>query len=411
MSCGWERPYTASTVLVTMGTIATCLLSVLLAGGSGTSNQKPDQVPAQIPIPRPVAKSAHRILMAEDVHKNIRVLNGIPENEFMETMGFFSASLGVNCDFCHVAESGSDWQKYAEDNVRKRTARKMILMVNAINRANFHGERLITCYSCHRGDERPKLTPNLAELYGTAPPAEPELIIRQAPGAPPAEQLLDKYIQALGGARRLAGLTSFVARGLYHAYSKSEEGTIEVFAKAPSQLTTIVHTASGDTTTTYDGRSAWIAAPATLTPVPVLALSGGDLVGARLDAHLSFPLQVKQLLSKWRVGFPIAIADRQTQVVQGTSAGRTPVNLYFDSESGLLVRLLRYTDSPVGLSPTQIDYADYREVAGVKVPFRWTITWLDGRSSIQLNEIQPNVPIDAAKFARPAAPTPPPPSP
>jgi hypothetical protein len=80
------------------------------------------------------------------------------------------------------------------------------------------------------------------------------------------------------------------------------------------------------------------------------------------------------------------------------------VNLYFDTQSGLLVRQVRYADSPVGLNPTQVDYADYREVAGVKMPFKWTVSWLDGRSTIELSEVQPNAPIDAAKFARPAAP-------
>ena len=86
------------------------------------------------------------------------------------------------------------------------------------------------------------------------------------------------------------------------------------------------------------------------------------------------------------------------------SAAHTPVRLFFDKESGLLVRLVRYTDSPVGLSPTQIDYADYRDVAGVKIPFRWTVTWLDGRATVELTDVQPNAAIDAAKFARPAVP-------
>ena len=80
------------------------------------------------------------------------------------------------------------------------------------------------------------------------------------------------------------------------------------------------------------------------------------------------------------------------------------MNLYFDTQSGLLVRQVRYADSPVGLSPTQVDYADYREVAGVKMPFKWTVSWLDGRSNTELSEVQPNVAIDAAKFARPATP-------
>ena len=91
-------------------------------------------------------------------------------------------------------------------------------------------------------------------------------------------------------------------------------------------------------------------------------------------------------------------------MLQGTSDGRYPVNLYFDPESGLLLRSVRYADSPVGLSPTQVDYADYREVAGVKMPFRWTVTWLDGRSTITLSDVQANAAIDTAKFRQPSIP-------
>jgi photosynthetic reaction center cytochrome c subunit len=138
--------------------------------------------------------------------------------------------------------------------------------------------------------------------------------------------------------------------------------------------------------------------------VSVLALTGEDLDAARIEAELSFPARVKQVLTDLRVGFPAMIDDREVQVVQGTSAGRVVTTLYFDGESGLLVRLVRQTDSPVGRIPTQIDYADYRVVSGVKVPFRWTVTWLDGRATIELSDFQPNVPIDAARFARPSPP-------
>jgi hypothetical protein len=78
------------------------------------------------------------------------------------------------------------------------------------------------------------------------------------------------------------------------------------------------------------------------------------------------------------------------------------VTLYFDKQTGLLLRELRYGTSPIGRVPTQIDYADYRDVNGIKLPFRITYAWLDGRDSIVLNDIKTNVPIDEAKFARPA---------
>jgi hypothetical protein len=212
---------------------------------------------------------------------------------------------------------------------------------------------------------------------------------------------LDKYIQALGGAQRLAKLTSFVAKGTYVGFGETDKTPLEIFAKAPEQRSMIVHTTIGDSVTAYDGHIGWTAAPAANTPVPVLELSDGELEGAKLDADLSFPAGIKQALRQWRAGAPATIDDREVQVVQGTSDGRYPVDFYFDPKSGLLLRVVRYSESPLGLNPTQIDYADYREVAGVKMPFRWTVTWLSGRSTIELTDVQTNVPIDAAKFAKP----------
>jgi photosynthetic reaction center cytochrome c subunit len=358
--------------------VVLCLVAVQLASGQA--------VPAQ------------KRQMAEEVFKNVQVLKGIPVDEFMSTMGVFSAALGMSCEDCHAAND-SKWENYALDtSPKKRTARRMIQMMSAINKDNFGGRQMVTCWSCHHGGDHPKVTPNLATLYNM--PDEPDDIIAQAPGAPGADQILDKYIQALGGAQRLNSLTSFVAKGTSVGYGP--EGTkrpVEIFAKAPGQRSTIIHTLNGDSTTTYDGRAGWIAAP--LRPVPVLAINGSALEGVRLEAELSFPARIKQFLSGWRVGFPVTINDRDVNVVQGTGAGGSLATLYFDMDSGLLVRLVRYSDSVVGRTPTQIDYSDYRDVAGVKMPFRFTVSWLDGKENFELSEIQPNVAIDAAKFANP----------
>ena len=110
--------------------------------------------------------------------------------------------------------------------------------------------------------------------------------------------------------------------------------------------------------------------------------------------------------SQWRTGLATVIDDREVQVVQGTGSGGALLSLYFDSETGLLVRQVRSVPSPVGRLPTQVDYADYREVAGVKLPFRWTVTWLDGRSTIELKDVRPNAAIDPGRFTRPIPPAP-----
>jgi len=138
-----------------------------------------------------------------------------------------------------------------------------------------------------------------------------------------------------------------------------------------------------------------------LKPLPVIQLTGTALEGTKLEAELSFPARIKQMSSKWRVGFSTTINDRDVQVVQGTGAGGLLATLYFDSESGLLVRLVRYSESVVGRTPTQIDYSDYREVAGIKMPFKWTVSWLDGKENFELTDVQLNVAIDPVKFAKP----------
>ena len=370
---------------------------VFLAGAGLLSLPAGGQTAAPAASQQPPAKKE---LMAEDVYKNIQVLKGVPENQFLATMGFFSASIGESCEFCHDDESS--WAGYAKDNEHKQTARKMVLMMNAINKSYFGGNRKLTCYSCHRGTDFPKVTPNLAEQYSAPVVEEPEVITESAAGEASADQILDKYLQALGGAQRLAGITSFSAKGSYQGYAEVDKSPIEIMAKAPGQRVTIIHTSNGDWTTTYDGRTGWVAEPG--RPVPLLELTGQFLDAVKVDADLAFPGRIKQAFGQWRVGYPATINDREVEVVQGSSGGNFPVKLYFDKESGLLVRQIRYTNSPVGLNPTQIDYMDYREVSGVKMPFRWITTWTDGRATTELSEIRANVPVEDAKFGKPAAP-------
>ena len=364
-------------------TVVLCLLFVTLANGQSTPQAKPQ--------------------MADEVFKNVQVLRGLTVDEFMGTMGFIAASLSMNCSECHHIGSAA---QYAEDTPLKQTARRMIVMTEAFDRANFGGKRMVTCYSCHRSEARPKTTPSLLEQYSSPPPDDPnevEIEGTSPPGVPSPDQVLDKYIQALGGAQRLAGLTSFVARGTYQGFdTDGDKVPVEVYAKSPNQRSTIVHLHVGDNIRTFDGRNAWTTSAGTLLPLPVLVLTGGDLEGARIDANFCFPGQIKQTLKEWRTGFPsTTIDDKDVEVLQGTSSTNSPVKLYFNKKSGLLVRQVRYTDTPIGLIPAQIDYADYRDVSGVKMPFRWTVTWTDGRSTTEVSEVRTNVSIDPSRFSEP----------
>jgi photosynthetic reaction center cytochrome c subunit len=343
--------------------------------------------------------------MAEDVFKNLQVIKGIPVNQFMETMGFFTASLGADCTFCHVNESNGNWAKYADDNARKRTARRMVTMVAGINKDNFGGRQVVTCYTCHRGGNRPLVTASLAKLYGGGPlEDDSEDVVVANQGSVSADAILDQYIKALGGTVQLTKLTSFAARGTYSGYADPDKRPVDVYARAPRQRATVVHGSDGDSSTVFGNGAAWLAAPITERPVTVQALGAGDLEAARLEAELTFPARIKQAFTTWRVGLPTTIDDRDVQVVQGSSGSRGMATFYFDKESGLLVRLVRYADSVVGRIPMQTDYFDYREVAGVKLPFKWVYTWLDGRFTIELSDLRPNVAIPPSRFAKPAEP-------
>jgi hypothetical protein len=345
-------------------------------------------------------------LPAEQYFKNVQVLKGLPVDEFLETMGMFAAATGLNCTDCHVDESGGSWERYADDNQLKRTTRAMVGIMTAINKQYFGGRQGVTCYSCHNGNRRPKVIPNLAVQYAVNPLNEDAYeILQPAFDAPSIDAVLDRYVGAVGGAARLKQLTAFIAEGTYSGYDDFEEFPVQVFARAPNQRTTILRSQYGDTTTAFDGRSGWQASPTEFKPLPVVALTGGNLEGTAVEAELSFPGQIKQVLTDWVVGPLTVIGDREARIVQGRKASGTPIKLYFDEETGLLVRLVRYsTQSPVGRVPTQVDFEDYRDVSGIKFPFKWTSTWTNGRTVHQLKNIQINPTIPAATFAKPAPP-------
>jgi hypothetical protein len=336
---------------------------------------------------------------SDTVFRNVQVLKGIPADEFMDTMGMFSSSLGYDCVSCHSPEIYNNRDGFAIATPAIQRARGMIGMVNAINRGYFDGQPRVSCFTCHHGQDRPEFVPNLALQYGVL--VEDPNAIRIIPDRQPVvDQVFEKYLQALGGRQRLDSLTSFAASGTYEG-SNTGAGSkfpLQIFVKAPGQRAQIIRGPDGDNLKTFDGSNAWVAER--WRPLPLMSLTGGNLDGARLEALAWFPAGLKPAFTEWQSS-NTRIDDRFVQILQGSNAGSLPVNFYFDA-SGLLVRILRWNRTAVGAVPTQIDYADYREVSGVKIPFRMVVTWTDGTDTIVLNDVAANVAIDAARFARPA---------
>jgi len=341
---------------------------------------------------------------AGEVFKNVNTstLKVLTVDDFLGAMGVLSAALGLDCADCHPG-AGSDNVDWVFDTPRKKTTRRTVEMVATINRANFGGAQSVTCWSCHHGRLRPATTIGLDTLY-SSPNEEKDDIVAPAQGVPSATQILDKYIAAVGGAQRLAGLTSFIATGSSVGYEGlGGGGSFTIYAKAPNQRTTQIqfkdHPERGDSTRTFDGEIGWVKSPRSL--LGQFELTGSERDGVRLDAMMSFPGQIKTILTNWRVGAPDTIGDKDVYVVQGSGLRGFLATFYFDQGSGLLLRVVRYSTSPIGRVPTQTDYSDYRDVGGIKFPFKYTFSWLDGRDSFQLSDVKTNVAIDAAKFAKP----------
>jgi len=331
----------------------------------------------------------------EEQFKNIQVLKGIPAEQLVPTMQFVAASLGVQCDFCHVP---SAFEK--DDKKPKQTARKMMGMMMTINAENFDGHRAVTCNSCHRGNPIPQAIPPVM----TEDPKEPMAMAGPKPpdaketAGPAPEQLLDKYVQAAGGAAAIDKVTSRVMKGTIDFGGKTLP--IDIYSKDPDKRISFTHLPEGDSVTAFNGREGWLASAGR---PGVHEMHGSELDAASIDADLHLATHLKAMFSEMKTQGAEKIGDRDAFVVVGRREGKLPIELYFDEQSGLLVRLVRYGDTALGLLPTQIDYADYRDSDGVKIPFRWTLARPSGRFTIQVSEVKQNVPVDDAKFVKPPA--------
>ena len=333
--------------------------------------------------------------LAEEQFKNIKVLKGVPAEQIFPSMQFITASLGVECEYCHVrGDKGLEFEK--DDKKNKVTARKMMEMMFAINKDNFEGHREVTCYSCHRGAADPIATPLVATGDEKPEPA-PAKPGDAKPVLPPADQLLDKYLSAVGGAAALQKVASRVEKGKIDA--NGHQLPIEVYAKAPDKRFSAMHLPNGDSITAFDGKQGWLSNAGHPHP-----MSAAENDAARIDSDFYFPSHVKTLFQKFTVAPGEKIDGHDTYLVVGRNEGQPPMRLYFDQQSGLLVRLVRYAETALGRMPTQIDYADYRDADGIKIPYRWTLARPGNRFTIQIDEVKQNVPVDDAKFTAPPPP-------
>jgi photosynthetic reaction center cytochrome c subunit len=379
-------------LIFTVTVLTVVWLTSIAFATSGTAGQ------AQAAVPGRQAQTS------EQVFKNIQVLKGIPVDEFMGTMGVFTTSLSLCCGNCHTG-AGTSNPKWEDDTgspqtARKRTARAMITMVQNINKTSFGGRQVVTCWTCHRGQLSPAVTPPLDFAYGEAIVSPPDLLGRDPNATKTVDQIFDRFIQAEGGLARVNALTSYTAKGKSILFGEVGAGDpAEIYAQADGHVATFVHQQEGDVVRAYDGANAWWQLPLTVTPQ--YPLTATLLEGAKFDAAMAFPWKIRPFFSNWRVSFGQTIDGTDVDVVQGSTPSGMIGTLYFDKQTGLLKRYIRYANTMVGRIPTQVDYADYKAVAGVMMPFKYSYAWVSQRDDWTFATYEPNGAIDAARFGRP----------
>ena len=367
------------------------------------------------------ANSAQDDKPAEQANKNIQVLKGLPNSQLLTVMHFMRTSLGVRCDYCHVAENGKYWM---DDKPPKQVARRMIEMTSEINKANFGGRQVVTCNTCHRGQPKPIAVPAIGQGVFTNTTRE-DPAAKQPDPLPSVDQVLDNYSQAIGGKAAAQKITTRVIKlswlrpklvngGTPNAamITRGDTWAMEIYQKAPNKYLAVITSPNGIIQQGFNGTSGWVK-----SPQGQREMNSAELARFARQADLLGDFALKDQYSQMVVIGREKIDDREVYVVdaQAKSPGGAPAasttgparrteKLFFDTQSGLLMRRTVLTPTALGLDPEQTDFKDYTEVEGVRLPFTIIVSYLDDShlgTTRKYIDVKQNVPIDNAKFEVP----------
>ena len=326
----------------------------------------------------------------EQKYKNIQALKGLPASQMRAMMNYISASTGMTCGECHV-KTGDQWAFEKDDNNHKVIARRMITMTMDINKASFNGRTQVTCYTCHQGHDHPSHVPPIAAPKAAEAPA--------AAAAPKPDEVLAKYVQAIGGKEAVEKVKTRVLKGSSVA-GNGQNFPLEINFAAPDKYTLSVTLPQGASTQKLNGAGGWLK-----NAREDRAMDGVDVMRAKSLAWSLEVLQLKDPLPRLGFAGTEKVGSRETNVLQTRLADGRRVRFSFDKESGLLLRRVVQTVTPIGIDPEQTDYEDYRDVEGVKVAHTIRTTYLDQfyNSTRKFTEVKHNAKLDDALFALPAA--------
>jgi hypothetical protein len=380
-----SRRHRLLVVCVTLLTV----VSVAIVVASAEKETLPQQTP-------PAGKTV------EQVQKNIQVLNGLPQAQLIPVMNYMAVSLGVRCNFCHVNKDGV-WDYAADTKPEKATAREMIKMVQYINKTNFKGDLEVTCNTCHRGRSHPaaNITFPLPEPPAPRAPNANNAEAQPKETPPTADQILDKYTLALGGQAAIDKLQSRVMKGTWVTANGITLG-YEIYQSGPDKLYSMLVTPrQGNIERGFDGHVGW-----EKSARGIRAIEEPELFYLRRYPDLFKDIKLKAQFTRLAFGGKEKLDDKDVYVLRGTTADNKRERLYFDVATGLLLRRNTSIATRIGVIPEQVDFEDYRDVDGIKLPFTIRISTMDSTfsSTRKFSEIKINVPVDQTKFNQPAAP-------
>ncbi len=326
--------------------------------------------------------------------KNLQVFKGLDHEGVDEAMDFISSSLGVGCAQCHVKDEKAGWQFEKDDKADKKTARKMLLMSRAINKAHFKGETVVSCATCHNGHAEPSSLPPLAVL-GAPRPGAP--VPDKTKDLPSLETILDHYIAALGGKAAVDGVTTRTMKGSIDG-GGGRTMALDIQQKAPHQFVQTLTTPRGALVQGFDGTAGWVSRAGKAAP-----MAPKQVADIRREADLAEPAHLQERYAKLTVLGRESVDGHEAFAVAGKRADGSRAILYFDATTGLLTRRLAFDITVLGRTSEETTYQDYRSVEGVMLPFKLITRTPHAAQVTTFSEIKQGVPVDDAVFKMPAA--------
>jgi hypothetical protein len=374
----------------------------------------------------PLSRSSWRVFPQEqkpktiaETHKNIKVLGEFPDSQLIPMMNLMSASLGVRCNYCHVNKNGQ-WDYAADEKAEKNTAREMITMTININKLNPSVDKAVGCNTCHRGrttpagvialplPERPQRgqggpggpRPGGAGPQGQAggqPGQQPGQTAPATPALPSAEDILAKYITALGGQAAIDKMKTKVSAGTYTT-GNGRTASFQVDQAAPNKFHVTFTTPEATVERGFNGSAGWDKSPRGLQD-----LGGPQLADLKAAFGLLSDINLKEQFTRMNVRKD-KIGDRDVFVITGVTTDGRRERLSFDAETGLLLRRTSAVQTPLGVIPQETNFEDYRDVAGVKVPFTIRTLAIDEGATVtrKFTDVKINAAVDESKFNKPA---------